>query len=118
VLGAGRPRMSRPVPLHPAAQHELDEAADRLELHTLTAQHEPLGRSCDWGENGMFSTLQLQRGVAVEHELDERKSQANKDKHGIDFVDAQALWSDEQLTEVPARSDDEPRFLVVGLIGV
>jgi len=25
--------------------------------------------------------------------------------------------ADEQLTEVPARSDDEPRFLVVGLIG-
>ena len=54
----------------------------------------------------------------MEYEFDERKSQANKDKHGIDFVDAQALWFDEQLTEVPARSDDEPRFLVVGLIGV
>jgi len=53
----------------------------------------------------------------VEYELDERKSQANKVKHGSDFIDAQALWSDEQLTEVPARSDDEPRFLVVGLTG-
>ena len=54
----------------------------------------------------------------MEYEFDERKSQANKDKHGIDFVDAQALWFDEQLTEVPARSDEESRFLVVGLIGV
>jgi len=53
----------------------------------------------------------------VEFEFDERKSRANWDKHGIDFVEAQALWLDEQLTEVPARSDDEPRFLVVGLIG-
>ena len=50
-------------------------------------------------------------------EFDERKSRANKDKHGIDFVESKALWLDEQLTEVPARSDDEPRFLVVGLIG-
>ena len=52
----------------------------------------------------------------MEYEFDERKSRANKDKHGIDFVEAQALWLDERLIEVPARSDDEPRFLVVGLI--
>jgi uncharacterized protein len=45
-----------------------------------------------------------------------RKSQVNKAKHGIDFVEAQALWLDERLIEVPARSGDEPRFLVVGLI--
>ncbi len=50
-------------------------------------------------------------------EFDERKSQANKAKHGIDFVDAQALWLDEALAEVPARSDSETRFLVVGLMG-
>ena len=49
--------------------------------------------------------------------FDERKSQANKAKHGIDFVEAQALWLDEALVEVPARSDSEARFLVVGLIG-
>ena len=52
----------------------------------------------------------------MEYEFDERKSRANKDKHGIDFVEAQALWLDERLIEVPARSDDEPRLLVVGLI--
>ena len=50
-------------------------------------------------------------------EFDERKSQANKAKHGIDFADAQALWLDEALAEVPARSDGEARFLVVGLMG-
>lgn len=50
-------------------------------------------------------------------EFDERKSAANKAKHGIDFLEARVLWLDEQLIEVPARSDDEPRFLVVGLIG-
>ena len=45
------------------------------------------------------------------------RATTNKAKHGIDFVDAQALWLDEQLIEVPARTEDEPRFLVVGVIG-
>lgn len=31
----------------------------------------------------------------MEFEFDERKSAANKAKHGIDFVEAQALWLDE-----------------------
>ncbi|WLD58723.1 BrnT family toxin [Salinispirillum sp. LH 10-3-1] len=50
-------------------------------------------------------------------EFDNGKSQANLEKHGIDFLDAQALWSDPDLLEIRARSDDELRFLVVGLIG-
>ena len=45
-----------------------------------------------------------------------QKSQANKAKHGIDFVEAQALWRDEALIEVPARTEDEPRFVLVGRI--
>lgn len=50
-------------------------------------------------------------------EFDEAKSAANRRKHGIDFVDAQALWDDPDLLEVRAREvDDEPRFLVVGSI--
>jgi uncharacterized protein len=52
----------------------------------------------------------------VGFEFDERKSRANKAKHGIDFVEAQALWLDEALAEAPARSDTEARFLVVGRI--
>lgn len=40
----------------------------------------------------------------------------NKDKHGIDFTEAQALWKDDMLLEAPARTDDEPRFLVIGRI--
>jgi uncharacterized DUF497 family protein len=52
----------------------------------------------------------------VGFEFDERKSRANKAKHGIDFVEAQALWTDEALVEVPARSGSEARFLVVGLM--
>jgi uncharacterized DUF497 family protein len=50
-------------------------------------------------------------------EFDEPKSQANLAKHGIDFVEAQLLWLDPNLIEIPARTDDEPRFLIVGRIG-
>lgn len=50
-------------------------------------------------------------------EYDPAKSAGNHAKHGIDFEEAQALWRDPRLLEAPARSDDEPRFLVVGRIG-
>lgn len=49
-------------------------------------------------------------------EYDPRKSEANREKHGIDFEEAQALWNDEAYLEIPARTLDEPRFLVVGKI--
>jgi hypothetical protein len=49
-------------------------------------------------------------------EFDESKSQANFSKHGINFVDAQLLWHDPELLEIPAKTEDEPRFLVIGLI--
>jgi uncharacterized protein len=54
---------------------------------------------------------------SVEFEFDPAKSSANKAKHGIDFVEAQTLWLDEALVEAPAKTDDEPRFLLVGRIG-
>ena len=53
----------------------------------------------------------------MEFEFDPGKSAANKAKHGIDFDEAQALWHDPDLIEIPARTDDEPRFVVVGRIG-
>ena len=53
----------------------------------------------------------------MEFEFDPAKSSANKAKHGIDFVEAQTLWLDEALIEAPAKTDDEPRFLLVGRIG-
>jgi uncharacterized protein len=49
-------------------------------------------------------------------EFDPFKSEANQAKHGIDFVEAQALWSDPALLEIPARTTGEPRFLVIGKI--
>lgn len=50
-------------------------------------------------------------------EFDPIKSETNKTKHGIDFIDAQALWNDPDLLEIPAKTTDEPRFLVIGKIG-
>jgi uncharacterized DUF497 family protein len=52
----------------------------------------------------------------MEFEFDDAKSLTNKAKHAIDFVEAQALWLDENLVEIPARTEDEPRFVIVGLI--
>jgi len=37
-------------------------------------------------------------------------------KHGIDFKQAQKLWDDPDLIEIPVKTSDEPRFLVVGRI--
>ena len=52
----------------------------------------------------------------VEFEFDDSKSQFNLAKHGINFSDAQQLWSDSDRVEIPARTEDEPRFLVIGKI--
>ena len=49
-------------------------------------------------------------------EFDAAKSESNRTKHGIDFVEAQDLWSDPMLLEIPAKTDDELRYLVIGLI--
>lgn len=50
----------------------------------------------------------------MEFEYDEIKSRANLAKHGIDFADVQALWDDPWRVEVPARTESEPRSLVIG----
>lgn len=53
----------------------------------------------------------------MEFEFDPGKSAANQEKHGIDFLRAQFLWEDTNRVEVPARTVDEPRWLVIGVIG-
>jgi len=49
-------------------------------------------------------------------EFDINKSKSNKEKHGIDFYDAQFLWSDVRRVEIDAKSEDEPRTMVIGKI--
>lgn len=53
----------------------------------------------------------------MEFEFDPEKSKSNKEKHGIDFLEAQLLWLDDMLLEIPARTSDEPRFVIIGRIG-
>ena len=40
----------------------------------------------------------------MDFEFDPAKSAANLEKHGIDFIGAQALWSDTERLEIAARS--------------
>jgi len=46
-------------------------------------------------------------------QYDPGKSQANLEKHGINFEQAQALWDDPNLIRILARSDDEPRTMII-----
>jgi hypothetical protein len=52
----------------------------------------------------------------MEFEFDSEKSDGNKKKHGIDFYEAQAIWDDSDSIEIPVKTSDEPRFLVIGKI--
>jgi len=52
----------------------------------------------------------------MEFEFDKNKSESNKQKHGIDFNEAKELWEDYDYVEIPVKTSDEPRFLVIGKI--
>ncbi|MDD5285567.1 MAG: BrnT family toxin [Desulfuromonadaceae bacterium] len=49
-------------------------------------------------------------------EFDPEKSVVNREKHGIDFVQAQAIWGDADYIEIPLKTGDEMRFMVIGMI--
>ena len=53
----------------------------------------------------------------MEFEFDPQKSKSNKAKHGIDFEETQSLWDDIDVLEIPARTEDEPRWIIIGRIG-
>lgn len=52
----------------------------------------------------------------MEFEFDAEKSASNKQKHGIDFIEAQSIWDDPNATEIAARSEEENRLIIVGMI--
>ncbi len=52
----------------------------------------------------------------MEFEFDTAKSDGNRMKHGIDFHEAQFLWDDPDVVEIPAKVTEETRFLVIGMI--
>jgi hypothetical protein len=43
------------------------------------------------------------------------RSRANKLKHGSGFRETQAVWLDDDLPHMAARSAVDPRFVVIGL---
>lgn len=53
----------------------------------------------------------------MKFEFDPAKSASNKAKHGVDFIEAQALWNDENLLALPLRFEDERRIAYVGCMG-
>ena len=52
----------------------------------------------------------------MEFEFDNGKSDKNKEKHAIDFIETQLLWEDPDRIVIPARTVDEPRYLLIGKI--
>ena len=50
----------------------------------------------------------------MEFEFDPNKSNGNKNKHGIDFNEAQKLWEDTDRIIIPTKNLDEQRFLLIG----
>ncbi len=48
--------------------------------------------------------------------FDTNKSIRNLEKHGIDFFEAQQLWTDQNLIEIPSQPNilDEVRSIVIG----
>lgn len=52
----------------------------------------------------------------MKFEFDPAKSVASKDKHGLDFVEAQKLWTDPALVTAPARTEGEPRSIAVAFL--
>ena len=54
---------------------------------------------------------------SIRFEWDPRKAAANLRKHGISFAEAETAFSDDYatITEDPDHSDDEERFLLLGM---
>lgn len=52
----------------------------------------------------------------IHFEYDERKSEANIQKHGIDFEEARKIWDDPDYLKVPAKKKGEKRFLAIGMV--
>lgn len=50
----------------------------------------------------------------MDFEYDAQKSELNKIKHGIDFEEAKALWSDLRGFEIPVYANGEERFVLIG----
>ena len=62
------------------------------------------------------STRKMRYQGSGAFEFDPRKSDSNKAKHGIDFVEAQALWKSKHVL-LGAKDALEKRYMIIGRIG-
>ncbi len=51
----------------------------------------------------------------MKFEYDPKKSLGNKEKHGVDFEEAQLIWMSSYVI-LPAKVTGEPRFMIIGRI--
>lgn len=58
--------------------------------------------------------------TTLRFEWDERKAAANARKHGVSFEEAKSVFADERakLIDDPDHSEDEDRFVLLGLSSV
>jgi len=50
----------------------------------------------------------------MDFEFDREKSHSNKQKHGIDFIEAQVIWEHPEALEAPIEYYGEFRFQIIG----
>lgn len=50
----------------------------------------------------------------MQFEYDPNKSAKNKEKHGIDFEEGQAIWDDPKAVKATLNYTDEERYFVTG----
>ncbi len=50
-------------------------------------------------------------------EFDKNKSLTNFEKHKIDFMEAQKIWTDPSMIQIKTKCESEERYLIIGIIG-
>lgn len=51
----------------------------------------------------------------MKFEYDDNKSRSNKEKHGVDFEQAQLVWFSDNII-IPAKTNGEARYMIIGKI--
>lgn len=64
-----------------------------------------------------YDVVTLNRATGLKFEWNERKASENQRKHGVSFEEATSAFLDENARMIPdpGHSDDEERFVLIGL---
>lgn len=52
----------------------------------------------------------------IRFQYDPSKNEANTEKHGVSFEEAQSIWDDPYFLKVPAKKRGEKRYLAIGMV--